>query len=105
MASVLVTLWLGDHQALLRGYLEQNMILDRAYTDNAELIRVLEYLTSERAQSVFADGNNEYPAVPSVGASSKVAALGEFKEDGLSATELGVHQSTAIMVFDRAGWQ
>ena len=71
--------------------------------DNA--IRFLEYLTSDRAQSLFADGNNEYPAVPSVGASSNVAALGDFKEDGLNAAELGVHQSTAIMVFDRAGWQ
>ena len=71
--------------------------------DNA--IRFLEYLTSDRAQSLFADGNNEYPAVPSVGASSNVAALGEFKEDALNAAELGIHQSTAIMVFDRAGWQ
>jgi len=50
MAAVLVTLWLGDHQALLRGYLEQNMILDRAYTDNAELIRVLEDLLGRSGQ-------------------------------------------------------
>lgn len=44
MAAVLVTLWLGDHQALLRRHFHQNMILDRAYTDNGELIRVLEEL-------------------------------------------------------------
>jgi hypothetical protein len=50
MAAGLVTLWLGDHQALLRGYLEQNMILDRAYVDNAELIRVLEGLLGGSSQ-------------------------------------------------------
>jgi iron(III) transport system substrate-binding protein len=31
--------------------------------------------------------------------------LGEFKEETLNAAELGTHQATAIMVFDRAGWQ
>ena len=44
MAAILTTLWLGDHQALLRGHVHQNMILDRAYTDNSELILVLENL-------------------------------------------------------------
>ena len=50
MVAVLVTLWLGDHRALLRGYLEQNMILDRAYTDNGELTRVLEDLLGESGE-------------------------------------------------------
>ncbi len=71
--------------------------------DNA--IQFLEYLTSDNAQSLFADGNNEYPAVPGIGASSTVMGLGEFKEETLNATELGAHQATAIMVFDRVGWQ
>ncbi|MAA84962.1 MAG: Fe(3+) ABC transporter substrate-binding protein [Halieaceae bacterium] len=68
-------------------------------------IQFLEYLTSDNAQSLFADGNAEYPAVPGIGASSTVVGLGEFKEETLNAAELGTHQATAVMVFDRVGWQ
>ncbi|MEM9207904.1 MAG: Fe(3+) ABC transporter substrate-binding protein [Pseudomonadota bacterium] len=68
-------------------------------------VRFLEYLTSADAQAYFANGNNEYPAVDGIGASSAVVALGEFSEDDLNASLLGEHQAEAIMVFDRAGWQ
>ena len=44
MAAVLFALWLGDHQVLLRGYRHQNLILDRAYTDETELVEVVEAL-------------------------------------------------------------
>ena len=67
-------------------------------------IKFLEYLTSEPAQQLFANGNNEYPAVPGIAATSEVVGLGEFKEDMLNASELGINQAAAIMVFDRAGW-
>lgn len=68
-------------------------------------VRFLEYLVSDEAQSLFANGNNEYPAVPGIAASSTVVALGDFVEDTLSTAELGVHQPGALMVFDRAGWE
>jgi len=68
-------------------------------------IKFLEYLTSDAAQLLFANGNNEYPAVPGIAASSVVVGLGEFKEDMLNASELGINQAVAIMVFDRAGWK
>ena len=68
-------------------------------------VKFLEYLTSEPAQMLFANGNNEYPAVPGIAATSAVVGLGEFKEDRLNASELGINQAAAIMVFDRAGWK
>ncbi len=68
-------------------------------------IKFLEYLTSEPAQLLFANGNNEYPAVPGIAATSAVVGLGEFSEDTLNASELGINQAAAIMVFDRAGWK
>jgi iron(III) transport system substrate-binding protein len=68
-------------------------------------VRFLEYLVSDEAQSLFANGNNEYPAVSGIAASSTVVALGDFVEDTLSTAELGVHQPAALMVFDRAGWE
>lgn len=69
--------------------------------DNAQ--QFLEYLTSEFAQKLFAEGNNEYPIVGP--ASGPVARLGEFEEDVLNATVLGARQATAVRIFDKAGWR
>jgi iron(III) transport system substrate-binding protein len=69
--------------------------------DNA--VRFLEYLTSDFAQRLFAEGNNEYPIVGP--ASGPVATLGEFSEDPINAVVLGQRQAEAVRVYDRAGWQ
>ena len=62
----------------------------------------LEYLTSDFAQRLFAEGNNEYPVTgPATG---PIAVLGDFEEDGVNAAVLGVNQASAVRVFDRVGW-
>ena len=74
------------------------------YAPNREnAIRFLEYLTSDFAQRLFAEGNNEYPiSGPTTG---PVAALGEFKRDNLNVSVLGENQTEAVKVYDRAGWK
>jgi len=68
--------------------------------DNA--VKFLEYLTSDFAQRLFAEGNNEYPVVgPATG---PIVSLGKFKEDALDASALGANQTLAVTIFDRAGW-
>ena len=66
-------------------------------------IKFLEYLTSDFAQELFAQGNNEYPIIGPT--SGPVASLGAFQEDAISAAVLGERQAQAVRVFDRAGWQ
>ncbi len=66
-------------------------------------IAFLEYLTSESAQRLFAEGNNEYPIIGDT--SGPVADLGEFKEDALNAAVLGERQAEAVKLYDRAGWK
>ncbi len=73
--------------------------------NRANAIRFLEYLTEQRAQSYFADGNNEYPVVEGVAPTAVVRQLGAFEADTLSAADLGRHQAEAVRVFDRAGWR
>lgn len=68
-------------------------------------VRFIEYLTSEKAQRIFADGNNEYPVVEGVEAKPEVAALGTFKRDTLDVAALGENQPLAQKIFDRVGWQ
>jgi iron(III) transport system substrate-binding protein len=73
--------------------------------NRANAIRFLEYLTDEKAQRYFADGNQEYPAVAGMAANSAVEKLGKFKPDTLSLAELGRNQAEAVKIFDRAGWK
>lgn len=73
--------------------------------NRANAIAFLEYLTSPSAQRYFANGNNEYPAVRSVEASSAVESLGTFKADTLNTSELGRNSAEAVRIFDRAGWR
>jgi iron(III) transport system substrate-binding protein len=73
--------------------------------NRANAIKFLEYLTEEKAQRYFADGNNEYPAAKGLAANSSVEKLGTFKADTLNAAEIGKGQAEAVRIFDRAGWK
>ncbi len=67
--------------------------------------RLLEWLSGEEAQAMFAGLNMEYPANPRVPASPEVRAWGEFKADDLNVAELGRLQGAAIRLMDRAGYR
>ena len=67
-------------------------------------VKFLEYLTSNKAQGYFADGNNEFPVVEGVAPNSAVKALGEFKVDTVNVSVYGENQITAQKIFDRVGW-
>lgn len=74
------------------------------HRDNA--IRFLEYLAGDEAQRYFADGNNEWTAVPNVTVNNPALnALGKFRYDGQSVATLGKNQPLAQKVFDRVGWK
>ncbi len=67
-------------------------------------IRFLEYLASDEAQSYFANGNNEWPAVPRIKLNNPaLASLGAFREDKLNVGMLGHNQPLAQRVFNMAG--
>ena len=66
--------------------------------------KLVEWMTSAEAQSIFADINMEYPANPDVKPSAEVAAWGEFKADTIPVEVAGKRQAEAIKMMDRAGW-
>lgn len=71
--------------------------------DNA--IAFLEYLASDQAQQYFSAGNDEYPAVPGVGLSASVAALGMFRPDNVDLSAVAKNVPTAQMIFNEVGWK
>lgn len=69
-------------------------------------VKFLEYLASDEAQRYFADGNNEWPAVPGVKTDNPaLAALGNFKADTLLIPTIAKNVVAAQKVSDRAGWK
>jgi iron(III) transport system substrate-binding protein len=66
-------------------------------------IKFLEYLASDEAQRVFADGNNEYPVVPTVKPTGPISAYLDFKISPANASIYGLNAAKAIAVYDRAG--
>jgi iron(III) transport system substrate-binding protein len=69
-------------------------------------IRFLEYLASDAAQTYFADGNNEWPAVKSVLVKNPALdQMGGFKADPLPIATLGKNTAAAQRIADRTGWR
>ncbi len=71
----------------------------------AEARKLLEWLSSAKAQNLFADENMEYPVNPEVPAVLAVAAWGEFKPSSLNVARAGELQAEAVKLMDRAGYK
>lgn len=68
--------------------------------------KFLDYLASDEAQRYFANGNNEWPTVPSVKVdNAALDKLGSFKADNMPVSELAKNVPQAQMIFDRAGYR
>lgn len=70
-----------------------------------EAVRLLEWLSSEKAQNLFADVNLEYPVNPRVKPDPAVAAWGSFKANQINVSRAGELQARAVMLMDRAGYK
>ena len=74
--------------------------------NTAEAQKFLEYLASDEAQRYFADGNNEWPAVPGVKVSNPALdAMGTFKVDPLPIAQAGANQAQVQQMLDRVGFK
>jgi iron(III) transport system substrate-binding protein len=80
------------------------VVKNAPHRENA--IKFLEYLASDSAQRYFADGNNEWPVVPSVKVENPVLnALGDFKRDRVNVAVLGKNQPSSQKIYDRVAWK
>jgi iron(III) transport system substrate-binding protein len=68
-------------------------------------IAFLEWLSTEKAQKIFAEVNLEYPANPSVPVDPIVAAWGTFKQNRINVSNAGEFQVAAIQLMDRMGYK
>ncbi len=79
------------------------VVANAPHKENA--IKFIEYLVSPNAQKIFADSNNEYPAVEGIKNSKIIEAYGEFKSDTVNVSAYGRNNPEALKIADRAGWK
>jgi len=71
----------------------------------AGAIKLLEWLSSEKAQNLYADVNLEYPVNVKVKSDPTVAAWGGFKQNLINVKEAGRLQAKAVKLMDRVGYK
>ena len=69
-----------------------------------EAVRLLEYLVSDKAQSMYAKANYEYPVKKGVELDPIVASFGELHVDSLPLTEIAKHRKQASELVDKVGF-
>jgi len=68
--------------------------------------KFLEYLASEQAQIYFADGNNEWPAVPGYKISNPaLQTFGTFKSETVPISVVAMNQVKIQQMLDRVGYK
>jgi len=80
------------------------MALTRHSPNKDSAIKLMEFLSAELAQSMYADQNYEYPVNPEVSPSGLLRSWGEFKYDPLPLSDIAIHRSTAIKLADEVNY-
>jgi len=74
--------------------------------NKATAVRFLEYLSSDQAQTYFANGNNEWPTVVTAEtANPALESLGNFKADKISTDRMAARSTDAQKLLDKVGYK
>lgn len=68
--------------------------------NKANAVKLLEYLSGEQAQELYADLNSEYPVKPGVKPSKLVASWGTFRADKLPLVTIAENYDKALKLID-----
>jgi len=80
------------------------VIMSKSASNKQNAIKLMEFLSSEKAQQLYADVNHEYPVNQGVAASDLVQSWGEFKYDSLPLSEIATHRNRASQLVDEVGY-
>ena len=72
--------------------------------NKAEAIKLLEFLTNEKAQQLYGEINFEYPVNPNIPPSKELNSWGKFREDQVPIIKIAELAPLAQKIIDRVGW-
>jgi iron(III) transport system substrate-binding protein len=80
------------------------MLLTKNAPNKDNAIKLMEYLASDEAQRLYADGNFEYPVNPAIAPSEIVRSWGNFTPDTLNVAEIARFEPAAAKLVDEAAF-
>jgi iron(III) transport system substrate-binding protein len=80
------------------------VVLARNAPNKDNAVKLIEYLTSDEAQKLYAELNNEYPLKTGVALSPVVKSWGELKADPLPLAEIGKYRKRASEIVDEVAF-
>jgi iron(III) transport system substrate-binding protein len=78
-------------------------VVTRHAPNRANAVKLLEYMTTNDAQRVFADVNFEYPVRPGVPVNQLVASFGPLKADPMAVSDIAKARAKASELVDKVG--
>lgn len=69
-----------------------------------DALKMMEWLSSDRAQKIYAEIVGEYPVEPGVEPSDLVKSFGDFEPDDTPLTEIGAARPAALKIVERIGF-
>ncbi|WP_305373879.1 Fe(3+) ABC transporter substrate-binding protein [Photobacterium leiognathi] len=76
------------------------MAMAKYAPNQANALKLMEFLTSDKAQEMYAEVNYEYPVKDGVKRSELVASWGDFKADDVSLDEIAQYHNAATKLLD-----
>jgi iron(III) transport system substrate-binding protein len=76
------------------------MLMAKHAPNQANALRLMEFLASDDAQRLYAEGNFEYPVNPAVPAAEIVRSWGSFTPDTLNVAEIARSEAAAAKLVD-----
>lgn len=68
-------------------------------------IKLLEWLSSAKAQAIYGSLNKEYPANQNIASDNVVSSWGSFKQDNMNLSQAGILQAKAVKLMQIKGYK
>ena len=74
--------------------------MTKAAPNHDAALKLMEFLSSDEAQKIYAETNHEFPVKPGVPVSALVAGWGTFTPDTLPLTDIAAQRPVALKIME-----
>lgn len=78
--------------------------MTKAAPDRDEALKLMEFLVSPEAQTIYAEENHEYPVLPGAKIPELVASWGTLVPDDLPLDEIAAHRAEALRIMEEVNF-
>lgn len=80
------------------------MAMTKSAPNKAAAVKLMEFLSSDEAQAIYAEANNEFPVKPGVKQSDLVASWGPFTPDSINLMDVAKQRPAALRLMEEVNF-